>query len=172
MKKDIEIRVAQLERSVKMYQLLFTGCLLLATVVLVSSFKEDNNSQVPEKITAKAFEVVDANGKPLVKLSAYNGSGAISTLNAQGQYLVDVIANNTGFGNINVYDGKGKATVQLYNTKGGGGAVSIKNVFGQDAVKLGLMTSGSGHIGVNNSSGNALLWLGETTERNADLKLY
>jgi hypothetical protein len=166
---NLETRVASLEKSIRFYQFLLSGIVLIALAFTVTSFK---NNQVPEKITAKAFEVVDANGKVLVSLSSYNGNGSVTTYDKNGNYLVDILSNTSGFGNINLYDGKGKTTMQLYNVKGGGGALAIKNKDGKDAVMLSLMTSGSGHISMNNAVGNPLIWLGETLEKNADLKMY
>ena len=171
MNTNLEKRVFQLEKSLRFYQMMFSTVVLAALVIGFMSFT-NKNKQVPEKITAKAFEVVDDNGKVLVNLSTYNGNGAITTFNKDGSYLVDIVSNTSGFANVNLYDGKGKPTMQLYNVKGGGGALAIKNKEGNDAVMLSLMTSGSGHLSLNNSSGASLLWLGETSERNGDLKLY
>src|SRR5215213_10689493 len=147
---NLENRVASLEKSLRLYQFLLMGVVLVALTVTISSF---NKNQVPEKIVAKAIEVVDDNGKVLVSLAAYNGNGAITTYDKTGNYLVDIVSNSSGFGNVNIYDGKGKPTLQLYNVKGGGGAMAIKNKDGKDAVMLSLMTSGSGHLSLNNSYG-------------------
>ena len=122
---NIEQRVASLEKSLRMYQYILSGVVLVALVISFSAF---NNQQVPEKITAKAFEVVDGTGQVLVNISSYNGNGAITTYNKEGKYLVDVISNTSGFGNINIYDGKDKPTLQLYNVKGGGGAIAVRPV--------------------------------------------
>ena len=48
----------------------------------------------------------------------------------------------------------------------------LKNRDKKDAVMISLMTTGSGHISLNNYNGTPLLWMGETAEKNADLKLY
>jgi hypothetical protein len=147
--------------------------LIIAVISIVfTSFNNKDKKQFADKITAKAFEVVDENGKVLINLSTYNGNGAITTFDKRGNYLVDIVSNTSGFGNINLYDGKGKATVQLYNVQGGGGAIAIKNKSGVDAMKLHLMTSGSGFISLNTPAGNPLITFGETVERNGDMKMY
>ena len=171
MSTNLETRITRLEKTLRFYQITFSGIVLVAIAFLISSFADKNNA-VPDKLVAKAFEVVDENGKVLVNLATYNGNGAITTFDKTGNYLVDVVSNTSGFGNINIYDGKGKPTLQLYNVKGGGGAMSIKNKDGQNALFLGLMSSGSGHISLNTITGSPLLWFGETSERNADFKLY
>lgn len=171
MNTNLENRVLQLEKYLRFYQMMFSAVIVAALVIGVMSFT-GKKQQVPEKIQAKAFEVVDANGKVLINLSSYNSNGAITTFNKDGNYLVDIVSNTSGFANVNLYDGKGKPTMQLYNVKGGGGALAIKNKDGKDAVMLSLMTSGTGHLSLNNSAGSSLLWFGETAERNGDIKLY
>ena len=126
MKTDIEKRISALEKSLRFYQLGFFVVIVAAVTLVTLSFSTKNN-QVPDKITAKAFEVVDNNGKVLVNLSQYNGNGAVTTYDKTGNYLVDIVSNTSGFGNLNIYDGKGNPTLQLYNVKGGGGAIAIKN---------------------------------------------
>ena len=169
MTNSLEKRVSSLEKSLRLYQLALALLIGGIFFIGVTSFKKD---QVPDKLTAKAFEVVDNDGKVLVNLSAYNGGGAITTYDKKGAYLVDIISNTSGFGNINIYDGKGKPTLQLYNVKGGGGALALKNKDGKDAVMLSLMTSGAGHLSLNSATGTSLIWMGETTEHNADIKMY
>ena len=154
MTSDFEKRITSLENSLRFYKLAFSTLFITGLVVAISSFTNKDNQDVPDKIKAKAFEVVDNNGKVLVNLSSYNGNGSISTLDKEGDYLVDLVSNSSGYGNINLYDGKGKATVQLYNVKGGGGAIAVKNAYGTDALLLSLMTDGAGHISLNSSSGN------------------
>src|SRR4030095_2010827 len=153
MSTNLETRITRLEKTLRFYQLAFSGIVLVAIAFLISSFADKNNS-VPDKLVAKAFEVVDENGKVLVNLGTYNGNGAITTYDKAGNYLVDIVSNTSGFGNLNIYDGKGKPTLQLYNVKNGGGALAIKNKDGKDALLLGLMTSGSGHLTLHNSYGN------------------
>src|SRR5688572_9510958 len=169
MSTNLETRVASLEKSLKIYRLLFSGAVVIVAGILYTSFNK--RQQVPDKIVAKAFEVVGAKGKALVNLTAYNGNGAISTYDKNGNYLVDIVSNASGSGNLNIYDGKGKPTLQLYNVKGGGGALTLKNKDGQNAVMLSQMTSGAGHLSLNNPEGSSVIWLGETTEKNGDIKL-
>jgi hypothetical protein len=170
MSNNLENRVTSLEKSLRFYQMLLGGVVIITLAFVFSSF--NNRQSVPEKIVAKAFEVVNDDGKVLASISSYNGNGAVTTYDKNGNYLVDVVSNTSGFGNINIYDGKGKPTLQLYNVKGGGGALAIKNKDGKDAVMLSLMTSGSGHLSLNSSSGSSLIWMGETTEKNSDIKMY
>ena len=63
---NIEQRVTSLEKSLRMYQFILSGVVLVALAFFVSSY--NNKQQVPEKIQAKAFEVVDGTGKVLVNL--------------------------------------------------------------------------------------------------------
>ena len=120
---NLEKRVASLEKSLRFYQFALSGIILIALAITISSF--NRQQQVPEKLVAKAIEVVDENGKTLVSLSSYNGNGSVTTYDKLGNYLVDIVSNTSGFGNVNIYDGKGKPTVQLYNVKGGGGEYSV-----------------------------------------------
>ena len=94
MNTNIENRVYKLERSLRFYQVAFSAFMLAALVVVITSFKDDKNQQVPAKLTAKAFEVVDDYGKVLVSLSTYNGNGSVTTFNKDGKYLVDIISNS------------------------------------------------------------------------------
>ena len=89
---NLEKRVASLEKSLRLYQFLLTAIVLIAVAVTFSAF---NRNQVPEKVVAKAFEVVDNNGKVLVSISQYNGNGAITTYDKLGNYLVDIISNTS-----------------------------------------------------------------------------
>jgi hypothetical protein len=148
MNTHFEQRLSRLENTLRFYQLGFFILIIAVISIVFTSFNNKDKKQFADKITAKAFEVVDENGKVLINLSTYNGNGAITTFDKRGNYLVDIVSNTSGFGNINLYDGKGKATVQLYNVQGGGGAIAIKNKSGVDAMKLHLMTSGSGFISV------------------------
>jgi hypothetical protein len=106
MNTNLETRITRLEKTLRLYRVIFSGIGIAAIIFLGSSFANKNNL-VPDKIVAKAFEVVDDNGKALVNLSAYNGNGAITTYDKTGNYLVDIVSNTSGFGNINIYDGKG-----------------------------------------------------------------
>ena len=110
MNTNLETRITRLEKTLRFYRIAFSSVGIAAIVFLGSSFANKNNL-VPDKIVAKAFEVVDDNGKTLVNLSAYNGNGAITTYDKTGNYLVDIVSNTSGFGNINIYDGKGKSTL-------------------------------------------------------------
>ena len=88
MNTNLETRITRLEKTLRFYQITFSGIVIVVIAFMFLSFS-DKNGQVPEKLYAKAFEVVDNNGKVLVNLSAYNGNGAITTYDKTGNYLVD-----------------------------------------------------------------------------------
>src|SRR5262245_60801555 len=95
MNSNLETRILKLEKKLRIYQFGFTFIMLACLAFIISSFG-NKNSQVPDKLTAKAFEVVDNNGKVLVNLSSYNGNGAMTTYDKSGNYLVDIVSNTSG----------------------------------------------------------------------------
>ena len=60
MSTNLETRITSLEKTLRFYRIIFSGIGIVVIAFLFSSFADKNNS-VPDKITSKAFEVVDDN---------------------------------------------------------------------------------------------------------------
>ena len=126
---NIEQRFAHLERSNRRLRTgLVTLTIAITTVLIVGQAKPE---KVPDVIEAKEFQVVDDNGKALVRISAPLGWGAVSTLNGKGQVLVGLSMSGSGKGVVTTTNGKGKKLVELGGWKddephkGGGVVVTL-----------------------------------------------
>jgi hypothetical protein len=116
---DIETRLQALEKSNRRYRLAF----LSLVVVLAAFMLLGSGGQVPDTIQARKFEVLDKNGKILVRLSELDGLGSVTTYTPAGEILVDLVPTKSGAGGIVLYNGKGKQTMVMTDVTGGGGSV-------------------------------------------------
>lgn len=159
---DIEKRVEALERANRRYRIVL-GCALFAVCgMAILGF---GKNQVPDKIQAKAFEVVGDEGKILARVSTLDGQGAITTYNPKGEILVDLVPTQSGAGGIVVYDGTGKQTIVLTDVSGGGGSLLINNNKGQKVLSLGRNTNQGGSVTTYNQNNKRILLLtGDTAE--------
>ena len=115
---QIEQRISKLEKSLRMYRLFFgTSVILLIAVVLMSSGKKND---VPDLVKAKAFQVVDDNGKVLLLLNKEKGNGQMATYSSSGERLVRLFTSDGGAGAINTFDANGTLNFKVTRTTEGG----------------------------------------------------
>ncbi|HUS02115.1 MAG TPA: hypothetical protein VMY77_10335, partial [Chitinophagaceae bacterium] len=77
MSTTIEARMAKMERSLRIYRSIFLLSSLVISFLVISSFKDKQSA--PDRLQAKAFEVVDDYGNVLVKVTSYKEAGAVTT---------------------------------------------------------------------------------------------
>jgi hypothetical protein len=163
---DIETRLQALEKSNRRYRLAF----LSLVVVLAAFMLLGSGGQVPDTIQARKFEVLDKNGKILVRLSELDGLGSVTTYTPAGEILVDLVPTKSGAGGIVLYNGKGKQTMVMTDVTGGGGSLLINNSNGDKVLSFGRNTSEGGSITTFNSRGRTgLLMTNDTSHAGAIL---
>jgi hypothetical protein len=159
---QIEQRITQLEKSLKMYRLFFGSSLIvLIAVVLMSSGKK---ADVPDLIKAKAFQVVDDNGNVVVLLNKERGNGQMATYSTAGQKLVRLFTSDGGAGAINTFDANGKLNFKVTRTTEGGGYMALYNSSENEVMEVGVTLSNAGYLQVNDNNAKKLVWLTKTAE--------
>ncbi len=160
--KDLETRVAQLEKSNRRYRTVLVAIAACVAALALFGFGQD---PVPELLKAKEFQVIGADGKVLATVGSLEGMGAVSTYNSSGNLLVDVVPSQSGAGGIVVYDGKGNKNMVVTDVTGGGGSLVVNNGEFNPVLKLGRNTNQAGSVTVSNKAGAAIgLFTGDTEE--------
>lgn len=165
---DLEIRVAALERANRRYRLFF-GVIALAAVTAVIS---GAGGGVPDKVQAKAFEVVNDSGTVLATMNIYQGNGAVSTMNAQGKYLTDIVPTKSGAGGIVTYDGAEHQNLKITDVAGGGGSLVINNASGEGVLDIGHNNLGAGSLTCRNKDGKKIVLVTSDTEHSGAILTY
>ncbi|MCP4833438.1 MAG: hypothetical protein GY895_01620, partial [Phycisphaera sp.] len=110
-----------------------------AVVVVGGLMAATGVRSVPDVIQAKRFEMVNDEGKVLVMMNSvfYQGQhyGFVTTLDGEGQALVELGAKVGGEGSVTTKDGKGQTLVVLGATEDGEGLVKTQNGKGQTLVE-------------------------------------
>jgi hypothetical protein len=166
--QDLETRVAALERANRRYRLVF-AVMLLGIGALVAS---GSGGQVPDKIQAKAFEVVNDAGRVLASMTTYEGNGSISTFNPKGKYLTDIVATKSGAGGIVTYDGDGHQNLKITDVSGGGGSIVLNNSTGVGVLDFGHNNVGAGSVTGRNKDGKKISLLTSDTEHSGVFLTY
>lgn len=150
----IEERIERLEGTNLRYRLMFSLIGVIAVCIVgVSAIQDD---KVPDVIRAKAFEVVDDEGNPLVKLFDFNstGNGSIAIFNKVGNTPLAMMAgiNSDGIASGTVFTFRGrKKIVELSYNELGRGTVKTYNENEKAATLLGSDVDG-GHVFVYNKT--------------------
>ena len=127
-------------------------------------------NQVPDKIQAKNFEVVNDEGKVMVRMATFEKDGVVTTYRPSGEILADIVSTKSGAGGLVLYDGAGKQNMIFTDVNGGGGSIRINNAKGQTAVQLGRNGNQAGSVTVNNQNEKKILLLtGDTADAGAIL---
>jgi len=154
---QIEQRITQLEKSLKMYRVFFsTSVIILIAVVLMSSGKK---ADVPDLIKAKAFQVVDNNGNVLLTLNKEKGNGNLSSYTSSGKRLVSLFTAEGGGGAINTFDTDGDVMFKVTRTTEGGGYLALYNGRQQEVAELGVTTGETGYFNLNDRNGDKIAWM-------------
>ena len=170
MNTTMEERMAKLERSLHFYRSIFLLSTLCIGFLVISSFKEKQSA--PDRLQAKAFEVVDDNGNILAKIASYKNAGSMTIYTERGKTLVDIIKNVDGNGAVVGFNSAQAITYRLTGTTSGGGVLDIYNSSGKQVVFAGPTTSNGGLITIYNASGNQIVTTGQTAEQNGVINIY
>ena len=158
---QIEQRISRLEKSLRMYRLFFgTSIIVLIAVLLMSSGKKND---VPDLVKAKAFQVVDDNGKVLLLLNKEKGNGQMATYSSSGERLVRLFTSDGGAGAINTFDANGTLNFKVTRTSEGGGYMALYNSVEKEIMEVGVTKSNSGYFQVNDDQASKLVWLTRTS---------
>ncbi len=154
-----EERLDQLERQNRSLRRAMTGMTILILSLAILGASSPGN--VPDVVEARAFHVVDGEGKVFAKLEGSTGEetgvvGSLVTLNKEGRRLVQITSNTYGAGMVVTLDGDGHELVQVAATAEGKGAITTRDGKGQDLVQLGSTRSGAGTVTTLNSDGKDL----------------
>jgi len=153
---DMETRIAVLESENKRFRHFSVFALAGICAMALMGF---GKNQVPDKIQAKSFEVVNDEGKVLARMNAYDGDGAVTTYKPNGEMLADIVATKSGAGGMVFYDGAGKQNLKITDMTGGGGSIVLNNAKGQSTVSLGKNNRDGGSLTINNQNGKKILLL-------------
>ena len=170
MNTTMETRMAKMERSLRFYRSIFLLSTLVIAFLSISAFKDKQSA--PDRLQAKAFEVVDDYGNVLVKLGAYKNAGVITTYTDRGKELVDILKNVDGNGAIVGFNSSEAIAYRLTGTTSGGGVMDIYNSLGKEVVYAGPTSSNGGLITIYNASGNQIVTTGQTAEQNGVINIY
>lgn len=164
---DIELRLAALERANKRYRLFFG---ILVCAICATALMGFGRNQVPDKIQAKKFEVVNDEGKVLARMDIFDGVGSVTTYTKSGEILTDIVPTKSGAGGVVVYDGNGKQNVVVTDVSGGGGSIRVNNSSGSAAVTIGRNGQQAGSVSIQNRNEKKILLLtGDTADAGAIL---
>ena len=162
---DIEKRVAALERENKRFRCMLVCALAGICAMALMGF---GKHQVPDKIQAKNFEVLNDEGKVMVRMGTFEGDGVVTTYRPSGEILADIVSTKSGAGGMVLYDGAGKQNLILTDVSGGGGSVRVNNSKGQTAVQIGRNGNQAGSVTIKNQNEKSILLLtGDTAEAGA-----
>jgi len=169
MNQSLELRIARLEKNLRLYRFCLAGILILAAGIVTMSF--NNRNPVPDVIEAKAFHVVDDYGNVLLELDREDGNGQISTFAPGGKRLVSIFTTDGGTGGINTSDKNGNVLFKVTNTSEGGGYMALFNSTRKAIAEFGVTNIESGYMRLNDRAGNKLLWMTYTQDGGGYLSL-
>ena len=170
MNTTIEGRILKMERSLRIYRGIFAASFLLIGFLVISSFKEKQSA--PDRLQAKAFEVVDDYGNVLVKIGAYKNAGVVTLYTDRGKAIVDILKNVDGNGAVVGYNRNESIAYRLTGTSTGGGTMELNNSNGKEVVYAGPTSSNGGLITIYNASGDQIVTTGQTAEQNGVINIY
>jgi hypothetical protein len=169
MSQLLEQRVIALEKNLRLYKFCFAGFFLLATGFVLMSFHQ--KGAAPDLIQAKAFQVVDNNGKVLVEINKEKNNGQITTFTSTGKRLVCLFTSDGGSGGINTFGKDGGVLFKVTNTTEGGGYLALFNSTGTEIGELGVTNNQSGYFRLNDRNGDKQAWMTYTQDGGGYLSL-
>ena len=160
-----EARIEVLERRIRLQR---RWNIVLGTAVIAGGLSAAARvPTAPEVIQAKAFEVVNDEGKTVVTLRSSKGSGVIMNHDRVGRrtFLVSNAEGEGGVfrGQVRTLNADGKSLVRLGATDGGEGVLTTHGAEGRQVVRIGA-ADGSGIVGIRDRHGHALATIAEGLE--------
>ena len=169
MTQNFEQRLVTLEKKLHIYRLSFVGFLIVIAGFMIMSFT--GRKPVPDLVQAKAFQVVNDDGKVLMEMSKEDGNGQLSTYSATGSRLVSLFTSDGGAGGINTFGKDGKVLFKVTNTSEGGGYLALFNGGGTEIGEMGVTNNESGYLRLNDRNANKMIWLTYTQDGGGYLSL-
>jgi hypothetical protein len=146
----IEQRIEKLERQNRHLKWAIGGLVGLGFAGVLMGAAAVEKEQIAGLIRARGLEIVTADGKPCIILSATTtNTGTITTMNPAGSKVVTIGVTTAGEGTVTTHNKKGK-----------------------ELVKLGATTSGEGVISTHDSNGRRLLEMGVTVKNQPKIFSY
>ena len=145
-----------------------------AVIVVGGLLAATSSPSVPEVVQAKKFEVVNDQGKVIVRMNAVKHDGEqygfITTRGRNGQSLVEIGATVMGEGQVKTQNGRGGTLVTLAANAEGNGFIKTQNGEGGTMVAIAATVGGEGVIKTQNGNGQTLVQLGTTVEGEGMIK--
>lgn len=116
-----------------------------------------------DALQAKRFDIVGADGKPVLRFTAASGGGSIVAMTPDGNQVVEIGVNERGTGVVTTFDGHGGQLVQLGAT-GNGGTIYTRGETGRVVARLGAGEGGDGFCIAADRQGNELVKLVASTD--------
>ena len=101
-------------------------------------------------LRVQRLEVVDENGKAVIKLGSVDNNGSIETYNASGNLIIGITSSVDGEGAINTYNANEKQIIRLGSTTDGEGTISTFDSDGKQIVQISSTVNGEGRFPYNN----------------------
>ena len=114
-------------------------------------------------LRVQRLEVVDENGKAVIKLGSVDNNGSIETYNASGNLIIGITSSVDGEGAINTYNANEKQIIRLGSTTDGEGTVSTFDSDGKQIVQISSTVNGEGSVSTYNNEGYEIVKLTSTT---------
>jgi len=146
-----------MEKDLRFYRITFACFLITAFAFGIMSFGPKKTP--PDVLEAKAFHVVDDNGKVLVEINKEDGNGQLSTFSNDGTRLASIFTTTGGAGGLNTFDKNGKLLFKVTNTTDGGGYMALFNGYPTEVAELGVTNAQSGYLKINDRNAKKMAWI-------------
>lgn len=159
----MEDRLDRLERSNRNLR---RGLILMTFVpvaALTIAWKSSLQSVEFDQISAREFQVVDEEGRPLIRLDESGGRGRLAILNSEGKMII--VAGGTANGGIITTNSmEGALTAAMGTDSSGRGSLGLHDSATMPSVSMGVEDSGNGYVSVNTNTGKELAVVGSSEE--------
>lgn len=144
------------------------GCLFtlagytLSNLANTPTQAQDEKVTVFDKIVCKDLEIVNDEGKTVVRIGYSRGakSGDMAIYHTDGRRLIGIGSFGGKSGIMDIYNAAGKELVSIGSLSGEGGSMAINNAEGKQVVDIGASIGGSGNMDIYNAAGKALVGIG------------
>jgi hypothetical protein len=151
---EIELRFKKLEKSNRMYKILFLNMLLLCGFFVFVSFSQDNTEDL---IRAKEIQIINSNGNIALSLKSNRNAGQLDIQNGAGSRILTLTESDGGSGGtIVARDQYGNKIYRMVPVTGGGGSIESFNKDGYVATQMSVTDRNTGYIAANYGDGRQM----------------